>query len=149
MKKILGLCVLAVLLSSCATMKKNFCKCEEELDLPPECKPRIIIKKVPVPGAPAAKPQPQVKTGGGIVVQQSDVDLGDKMARAMDAYVFNNEADDFTNLCKDERFDCFVDDKRFPKERKRIKRKVPPFLSGSKMGLQDEKRIRIKYDFYP
>ncbi len=146
MKKVLGLCLLMLSLSSCATFKKTFCNCEPELDLPPECKPRVIIKKVPVPGTPAT---PQVKTGGGIVVQQADLELGDKMARAMDSYLFANDPTDFTNLCKDERFDCFVDDKRYPKDRKRIKRKVPAFLSGSKMGLQDEKRINIKYNFYP
>ncbi|MEK2688050.1 hypothetical protein [Bdellovibrio sp. GT3] len=146
MKKIVVLFVAAMLLSSCASMKRSFCKCEEELDLPPECKPRVIYKKVP--GEPAA-PKPQVKTGAGIVVQPADLELGDKMARAMDAYVFSNESADFTALCKDERFDCYVDDKRFPKDRKRVKRKVPPFLSGSKMGLQDEKRIHIKYNFYP
>ncbi|WP_413293174.1 hypothetical protein ACLSU7_17450 [Bdellovibrio sp. HCB185ZH] len=146
MKKFLGLCLLVLTLSSCASLKKTFCDCEPELDLPPECKPRVIIKKVPGEPAPV---KPQVKTGGGIVVQQADLELGDKMARAMDAYLFSNEPAEFTQLCKDERFDCFVDDKRFPKDRKRIKRKVPAFLSGSKMGLQDEKRIHIKYNFYP
>jgi hypothetical protein len=146
MKKVLGLCLLMLTLSSCASLRKSFCNCEPELDLPPECKPRVIYKKVPGSPAPAA---PQVKTGGGIVVQPADLELGDKMARAMDAYLFANEPAEFTTLCKDERFDCFVDDKRFPKDRKRMKRKVPAFLSGSKMGLQDEKRINIKYNFYP
>lgn len=146
MKRVLGLCVLMLTLSSCATLKKTFCNCEPELDLPPECKPRVIIKKVPGQPTPA---KPQVKTGGGIIVQQADLELGDKMARAMDSYVFANEPEEFTNLCKDERFDCFIDEKRFPKDRKRVKRKVPPFLSGSKMGLQDDKRIHIRYNFYP
>ncbi len=96
--------------------------------------------------AKAAKTTPK---NSAIVVEQSDVDLGNRMAQAMDSYVFKSDEVDFKKLCTDTRFDCSVDGARFPAKRKTVKRKVPAFLSGSKMGFKGEQRVQVKYDFYP
>lgn len=85
----------------------------------------------------------------GIQVSAEDLAVANRMMTAMDAYVFKNEKTDFTKLCKDKRFDCQVNDKKFPAGKKVAKRKVPPYMSGSKMGLQAEERVQVRYDFYP
>ncbi|MGE5085768.1 MAG: hypothetical protein ACM3MG_05660 [Bacillota bacterium] len=142
MKKVLLLIGTVMLLSSCATLRKKFCDCDCTVD--------IAEKKRPVQVVHPVKATKTVAKGkAGIVVEQADIDAADRMTKAVDAYVFNNQSEEFTALCKEERFDCFVDEKRFPKDKKRVKRSVPPFLSGSKMGLQGDKRVKIKYDFYP
>ena len=100
----------------------------------------------------ASKPvaeKPAVAKEAGIVVDSEDIETSNRMSKAVDAFVFKNQKDEFTTLCKDTRFDCFVNDKRYPKGRKKVKRKVPPFLSGSKMGLQGDTRVRVRYNFYP
>lgn len=84
-----------------------------------------------------------------IVVDQSDIEAEKKMSKAIDAFVFKNQAQELTRLCRDPRFDCYVNDHLFPVGRKLKTHKVPPFLSGSKMGLHDEQQLWVKYDFYP
>ncbi|MNL17840.1 hypothetical protein D3C87_1389590 [compost metagenome] len=84
-----------------------------------------------------------------IQVGAEDLAIANRMMTAMDDYVFKNQKMDFTKLCKDKRFDCQVNDKRYPAGRKTVKRKVPPYMSGSKMGLQAEERVQVRYDFYP
>jgi hypothetical protein len=146
MIKVLGLCVAVMMLSSCATLKKSFCdcNCDEYAEFAtPEAR-----AKAAAAAKPAAKPKPGTKNQG-IVVEQTDLDAADRMGKAVDNYVFGKEAGEFTDLCSQDKFDCYVDGRRFPKGRKKIKRKVPPFLSGSKMGLQDDKRVQVKYEFYP
>ncbi|MFM6928532.1 MAG: hypothetical protein ACKOX6_08710 [Bdellovibrio sp.] len=142
MKKVLLLVGTALLLSSCATLRKTFCDCDCTLDIAEKKKQTQVTH-------PVKATKKIAKDKAAIVVEQADIDIADRMTKAVDAYVFNNQSEEFTALCKEERFDCFVDEKRYPKDKKRVKRSVPPFLSGSKMGLQDDKRVRIKYDFYP
>ena len=84
-----------------------------------------------------------------IQVGAEDLAIANRMMTAMDDYVFKNQKMDFTKLCKDKRFDCQVNDKKYPAGRKTVKRKVPPYMSGSKMGLQAEERVQVRYDFYP
>jgi|GEM_PF-2204380 len=96
----------------------------------------------------AAKKAEPAKTKG-IVVDSKDLAVLEKMNKAVEAYVLKNEKKQFTSLCKDKRFDCFVDEKAYPHSKKKIARKVPPYASGSKMGLQGEARVHVKYDFYP
>lgn len=92
--------------------------------------------------------QEPVKTSG-IVVGPKELQLLDKMNKAVESYVLKNEKAQFNKLCKDKRFDCFVDEKMYPTKKKKISRAVPPYASGSKMGLQGEQRVHVKYDFYP
>lgn len=92
--------------------------------------------------------EPTAKAGG-IVVDNKDLQTLDKMTKAVEAYVIRNEKKSFLSLCKDTRFDCFVDDVVYPKGKKKMPRPVPPYSSGSKMGLHGEKRVQVKYDFYP
>lgn len=84
-----------------------------------------------------------------IVVGQKELQTLEKMDRALEAFVLKNETKNFTSLCKDTRFDCYVGDALYPKTKKKATRKVPPYASGSKMGLQGEQRIQARYDFYP
>jgi hypothetical protein len=84
-----------------------------------------------------------------IVVDQSDIEAEKKMSKAIDEFVFKKQAQRLTQLCRDPRFDCYINDRLFPIGRKLKTHKVPPFLSGSKMGLHDEQQVRVKYDFYP
>ena len=150
--KLISVLALMVLLSSCASLKKSFCNCDCDSKSGRETKMSSSAQttashaertkiSVSEKGAPAKE--------ASIVVDSDDIEAGNRMSKAVDAFVFKNQKDDFTALCKDTRFDCFVNDKRYPKGRKKVKRKVPPFLSGSKMGLQGETRVRVKYDFYP
>lgn len=141
MRNILIALIAALLLSSCASMNKSSSTGSKESKSSNTGSVDHSAKSSTDKAAPAKE--------SGIVVDNADIETGNRMAKAVDAYVFKNQKTEFTNLCKDARFDCFVNDKRFPKGRKKIKRNVPPFLSGSKMGLQGENRIRVKYDFYP
>ena len=84
-----------------------------------------------------------------IVVDQKDIQTLEKMDKALEAFVLKNEPKGFTTLCKDKRFDCYVGDALYPKSKKKTTRKVPPYASGSKMGLQGEQRVQARYDFYP
>jgi hypothetical protein len=84
-----------------------------------------------------------------IVVDEKDLQALEKMNKALEAYVLKNEEASFKSLCKDKRFDCFVDEKAYPKGKKKNLRKVPPYASGSKMGLKGEVRVQARYDFYP
>ncbi|MDG0817832.1 hypothetical protein NWE73_15735 [Bdellovibrio sp. PAP01] len=147
MNKIFFALAASLLLSSCASLKKSFCDCSQGGN-----------KEARSTGSGAGSAEHSGKSSGdktapakeaGIVVDSADIEMGNRMSKSVDAFVFKNQKDEFTALCKDERFDCYVNDKRFPQGRKKIKRKVPPFLSGSKMGLQGENRVRVKYDFYP
>jgi hypothetical protein len=125
--------------SGCASFKKQFCDCAKD---PKAIANSAHFEKVPVEKKPS-------KESGPIVVDGDDVVLTNRMSAAVDGYVFKGEKEEFATLCADQRFDCFVNDRRFPKGRKRVKRKVPAFMSGSKMGLQNGERVRLKYDFYP
>lgn len=137
MKKIFLASIAILLLSSCASFKKYFCDCNQSSN------------KENKSSTAEHTPKTSSNKEAGIVVDSADIEMGNRMSRAIDAYVFKNEKEDFTTLCNDNHFDCYLNEKRFPKDRKKIKRKVPPFTSGSKMGLQGETRIRLKYDFYP
>ncbi|KYG61644.1 hypothetical protein AZI86_18265 [Bdellovibrio bacteriovorus] len=88
-----------------------------------------------------------VKTS--ISVGPNDLRTLEKMDKALEGFVLRNETKIFTSLCKEKRFDCYVGDVLYPKTKKKVSRKVPPYASGSKMGLQGENRIQARYDFYP
>lgn len=88
-----------------------------------------------------------VKTS--IVVGPKDLQTLEKMDKALEGFVLRNETKIFTSLCKEKRFDCYVGDVLYPKTKTKVTRKVPPYASGSKMGLQGENRIQARYDFYP
>lgn len=87
--------------------------------------------------------------GPGIVVDNKDLEVLEKMNKAVELYVLKNEKKSFAALCKDNRFDCYVNESPLPKRKKKIIRNVPPYASGSKMGLQGENRVHVKYDFFP
>lgn len=84
-----------------------------------------------------------------VVVDVKDLQVLEKMNKAIEAYVLKKQKKEFMALCKDSRFDCFMDEKPFPKLKKKITRTLPPYASGSKMGLQGETRVHVRYDFYP
>lgn len=73
----------------------------------------------------------------------------ERMTKAIEVYVHKGDKKEFTQLCKDRRFDCYVGEKLFPAGRKKITRKAPPYALGSKMGLQGEERVQARYEFYP
>lgn len=95
------------------------------------------------------KPAEEPPKTTGIVVDAKDLQILESMNKAVELYVLKSEIKQFTSLCKDTHFDCFIDEKSFPKRKKKITRTIPPYASGSKMGLQGEKRVQVKYDFYP
>ncbi|WP_081110920.1 hypothetical protein [Bdellovibrio bacteriovorus] len=140
MKKFLVLTAL-VFVCGCATQKKETANWDEFTDLK-SSSTKKSKKSDKSSSEPTAKPS-------AIVVDGADVQTLEKMTKAVEAYVLKNQKDDLTKLCKDKRFDCFVDGKVYPKGKKSVKRTVPPYASGSKMGLQGETRVQVKYDFYP
>lgn len=160
MRTVFGLILLSFFLNACATVVD-----ETPLTLddePTVAAPALVSKPAATKSAKsknakAAKSNAKVaestakveKTETGIVVDDADVELANRMTVAMDAFVFKNERADFAKLCKDKRFDCLVDDKVFPEGKKKTKRKVPPFMSGAKNGIQGDHRVYVKYDFYP
>lgn len=132
MKIIFMAIIVSLTLFGCATNNSNSVK------IKPEDNSKKINK--------ATENTPKAKS---IVVDTADIQLLEKMNRAMGDYVLKNDRAAFENLCKDTRFDCFVEERLFPKKKKKIKRSVPPYASGSKMGLQEEERLNVKYNFYP
>jgi hypothetical protein len=134
MKK-LGVLILAVaLVGGCAVKPKHQATSSEVLEASAEKKTPETVK------APK---------NASVVVGDKELALLDNMTKAVEDYVLKNEKKKFTSLCKEKRFDCFVDEKLFPGGKKKVTRTVPPYASGSKMGLQGEKRIQVRYDFYP
>lgn len=129
----LSVCVLVLLLSACAHFKKQEAVTEES-----------SAKTKAAKAEPAAAPAPT-----RIVVDSKDVKTLEKMNKAVETYVIKKDSKSFAKLCKDRRFDCFVDDKAFPSGKKATPRTVPPYASGSKMGLHGEHRVQVRYDFYP
>ncbi len=95
------------------------------------------------------KSQSESAPSSSIVVSPKDLQMHDKMTKALEAYVLKGDKNSFASLCKNSHFDCFVDNKAYPKNKKKQIRKVPPYASGSKMGLQGENRVHVRYDFYP
>lgn len=130
MKNILMVALL--FLAACATKPKT---ADLDFDDAPESKAASSAKK-------ETKPK-------SIVVDTKDLQTLEKMNKAIEDYVLRKQTKSFTSLCKDKRFDCFVGEKLFPHGKKKISRTVPPYASGSKMGLQGEERVHVKYDFYP
>jgi hypothetical protein len=135
MKNIVVLVLLPVLMGGCAIKTKY----ASQAGASKETKP--VAKAAPEPSK-AAKPP-------SVVVGPEDLQVMEKMNKAVEAYVLKNEKKSFKSLCKDKRFDCYVDEKVFPAGRKKTVRTVPPYASGSKMGLQGETRVHVRYDFYP
>lgn len=150
MRAFLGLILLSFILNACATVDETPLTLDDE---PSTSAPKASSKASSTKSAKSsdkvdksAKPE---KVETGIVVDNADVELANRMTVAMDAFVFKNERTEFTKLCKDKRFDCIVDEKVFPIGKKKTKRKVPPFMSGAKNGIQGDTRVYVKYDFYP
>ncbi|MNL29377.1 hypothetical protein D3C87_1510580 [compost metagenome] len=142
MKKLLLLVCLPLLLSSCASIKKVICDCSKDEELltlenAEKAKPVKLVKR---------KKSPTQET---IVVDKDDVELADKMTKAVDKFVFKDDEQEFKTLCGNTRFDCWVDEKPYPNGKKKVARTIPPFLSGSKMGLRGDKRVQVRYTFYP
>jgi hypothetical protein len=152
MRAFLSLLLLSLILNACATVDETPLTLDDE---PSTSSPRTSSKPANSKSGnskssnKADKSDKTEKNEAGIVVNNADVELANRMTVAMDAFVFKNEKTEFTTLCKDKRFDCSVDEKRFPAGKKKTKRKVPPFMSGSKNGIQGDHRVQVKYDFYP
>lgn len=139
MKKNLSVIFAVLMVAACATKpKSNNIGWDDFKD----SKSSTSAKKSEKAPAEPAKPS-------SIVVDSKDLQSLEKMTKAIEAYVLKGEKKQFTSLCKDKRFDCFVGDKAYPKSKKKITRTAPPYASGSKMGLQGEQRVHVKYNFYP
>lgn len=82
-------------------------------------------------------------------VSSQDVQTLEKMNKAIEDYVHRKNSKEVTKLCKDLRFDCYLDNKIFPKGRKTVKRSLPPYATGSKMGTHGEDRVQMRYEFFP
>jgi hypothetical protein len=148
MRAFLSLIFLTFLLHGCATTPVDTTPLTLD-DEPSASSSKAAGKTSGSKSTKADKTGKSDKADASIVVDNGDVELANRMTVAMDAFVFKNERTEFTQLCKDKRFDCLVDDKRFPQGKKKAKRKVPPFMSGSKNGIQGDHRVQVKYDFYP
>lgn len=135
MKNFLVLVLMALWVGGCAIKARN------------ESQPDVVKEeKTVLKSAPQAV---KVAKVASVVVDTEDLVALEKMNKAVEAYVLKNEPKSFRSLCKDMRFDCYVNDEVVPPGRKKSVRKVPPYASGSKMGLQGETRIHLRYDFYP
>lgn len=132
MRNILLLPLWILLVSSCASKRPD------STVITATEKPKKIEKTVE-----------QAPKSPGIVVDNKDLEVLEKMNKAVEMYVLKNEKKSFTGLCKDTRFDCYMNEKPFPKRKKKIIRNIPPYASGSKMGLQGENRVHVKYEFFP
>jgi hypothetical protein len=83
------------------------------------------------------------------IVSPNDLATLEKMNRALEDYIHRKDSKELLKLCKDLRFDCYLDNKIYPKTRKLVKRNIQPYATGSKMGLHGENRIQIRYEFFP
>lgn len=135
MKKNLLVVFAAIIVNGCAVKSKR--------DLP------LDIGKDVKSSAAAVSDSAKPPKATSVVVEPEDLAVLEKMNKAVEAYVLKNERIHFKNLCKDKRFDCYIDEKKYPAKAKKTGRKVPPYASGSKMGLQGETRVHVRYDFYP
>ncbi len=163
MKSFLVLATLSLVLSSCATIKKSICDCQDakkEAHLantttgPSASSSNGSGKTTYTTDKTSTKPVKLVKRKkaagqDSIVVDGDDMELANKMTKAVDNYVFKDEEEEFKALCDGPRFDCWVNEMPYPKGKKKIARTVPPFLSGSKMGLRGEERVQVRFTFYP
>lgn len=143
MKKIYLLLAATLLLSSCVTTQRRVGEVSVTTasETTKENKVSGTGKKADVNKEPS-------KTSG-IVVDNKDLVILEKMVKAVETYVLKNDKRSFSALCKDKRFDCYVNDKFYPAGKKKTSRNVPPYALGSKMGLQGETRVQIRYEFYP
>lgn len=131
------------LLVSCASKKT-----QDDLDW------KDAPKEKKAAAAPAPTKKKETSTLGkeierSVVVGPQELALLENMNKAVELYVVKKQPTEFTKLCKDKRFDCFVDEKVFPTKKKKTARGLPPYASGSKMGLQGENRVQIRYEFFP
>ena len=134
-------------LSSCVSVKRAICDCYQQ----PKS---VAAAPAPAHVEKAVKPVKLVKkkktpTQESIVVDDADIELSNKMTAAVDTYVFKDDPEEFKKLCSESRFDCWVNEKKFPAGKKSIARTIPPFLTGSKMGLRGDERIQVRFNFYP
>ncbi len=83
------------------------------------------------------------------VVSPQDIATLDKMNKALEDYIHRKDSKELLKICKDLRFDCYLDNKIYPQSRKKIKRTIQPYATGSKMGLHGEERVQIRYEFFP
>lgn len=161
MKNFLMMTALSLFLVSCASLKKSICDCPDTKK--ENCSSAPATNSMSSNGTnhtkiytteKSAKPVKLVKRKKGagqdsIVVDTDDMELANKMTKAVDNYVFKDEEEEFKALCEGPRFDCWVNEATYPKGKKKIARTVPPFLSGSKMGLRGDERIQVRFTFYP
>lgn len=140
--RILVLLFFAFTLSSCATLKEMICDCDGS-----SRSSSVSSAKAGAKGS--AKAAAATPATDSVVVDSSDLQIVDSMSVAVDDFVFKKKEEKFIQLCQDSRFDCYVDSKKFPAGKKKIKRSRPPYMTGSKMGLQDNKRVQVRYEFYP
>ena len=141
MRRVLILSLLTLMMVSCAHKKTQ----DFDFDETPAEK-KSASKKTAKSGANA---DAEATRSSGIVVDPQDLATLERMTKAVELYVHKGEKKEFTTLCKDKRFDCYVADKIFPSKKKKIARTIPPYASGSKMGLQGEVRVQVRYEFYP
>lgn len=145
MKKILVLISLMLMMASCAHKRTQ----DLDFDDAPATKKTSAAKKTDKSGAKSEASPAELARHSGIVVDPQDLAALERMTKAVELYVHKGDKKEFSALCKDKRFDCYVADKFFPAKKKKIARAVPPYASGSKMGLQGEERVQVRYEFYP
>lgn len=134
-------------LTSCVSFKRAFCDCNQQPKAVAAA-PSVSHVEKPVKPVKLIKKK-KTPTQESIIVDDADIELSNKMTTAVDAYVFKDDQDEFKKLCSESRFDCWVNEKKFPAGKKTIARTVPPFLTGSKMGLRGDERIQVRFNFYP
>lgn len=137
MNKFFGVLLISALLGGCALKSRKEVRKEALLE------PNVTVK------VESSKESSKPIKNASIVVGDKDLRLLEQMNKSVEDYVLKKDKKGFQNLCRNQHFDCLIGDKVFPLRNKKIERKVPPYASGSKMGLHGEERVHIRYEFYP
>lgn len=137
MIKFLGVLMISAILGGCAL------KSRKDLRKDGLFEPNAAVKV-----EPSKEPTKPIKNAP-IVVDDKDLNLLEQMNKSVEDYILKKDKIGFQKLCRNTHFDCLINDKPFPVRKKKIQRKVPPYASGSKMGLHGEERVHIRYEFYP
>ena len=137
MNKFLSVLMISALLVGCALKSRKDLRKDGPLE------PNAALKV-----EPSKEPAKPIKNAP-IVVDDKDLNVLEQMNKSVEDYIVKKDKIGFQKLCRNKHFDCWINNKPFPPRKKKIPRKVPPYASGSKMGLHGEERVHIRYEFYP
>ncbi|MFP5520625.1 MAG: hypothetical protein ACLGGX_12030 [Bdellovibrionia bacterium] len=166
--KYLILVFTVLLLSSCANFKKMICDCEPEIIYVEDTKSskyatKLKPKKAKTSAAAKAAPEKKQTTNAAKdevlpdanrveltpeEKQDEELEMLASVTEAMDAFLFKKEEDKFFKVCQDPHLDCYLNNKYYPKGKKKVRRKAPPTMTGSKLGSGEPKGTQLRYEFF-